>query len=310
MLRTNLFVLVLVALIAGCARDRWPEPSALDPAEYQKAYAAWRADRQETIAFSLPIVGIWPLAEGDTAFGADTTLPVALRAAGVPERAGVLRRTGFDVTVIPARGANLRTVEGAPLDQPSAVSFEQGFTVGSIRLELTGAADGRLWVTGTDTDHPAVKNPPAAEAYPLDPRWRVAARFEAFDAPRQMKVPDVRGGTIDFTSVGQLVFRVNGEEARLTAIEAGDDSLAALFKDPTNQSTTYAGYRIVQAKKVASGEWTAIDFNLAYNPPCAFSQYTVCPLPPPENRLQVAVEAGEKRLPSAQGYVPPSTGTP
>ena len=306
MLRTSLPVLVLVALSAGCARDRWPEPPAVDPAAYQKEYAAWRAERQQTIAFALPIVGIWPLAEGDTAFGADGSLPVPLRAADVPARGGVLQRKGFDVTVIPAPGANLRTVDGEPIDKPAPVSFEKGFTVGSIKLELTAVEDGRLWVTGTNTDHPAVTNPPAAEAYPLDPRWRVAARFEAFDAPRPMKVPDVRGGTMDFTAVGQLVFRVNGEESRLTAIDPGDGSLAAFFKDPTNQSTTYAGYRIVRAKKVAAGEWTALDFNLAYNPPCAFSPYTVCPLPPPENRLQVAIEAGEKRLPSAQGYVPKS----
>ena len=303
--RSILVPLILVVLIAACSRETWPEPAAVDPTKYQEEYAAWRAERQQTIASSLPIVGIWALPEGETPFGGDATLPVALRASDVPARAGVLRRTGLDVTVHPAPGANLRTGDGKALDKPTSVGFGEGFALGSLKLELAGAPDGRLWIMGVDTEHPAVKNPPAAQTYPLDPQWRVAARFDAFESPRPLKVPDVRGGTMDFTAAGRLVFQVNGEESRLTVIDAGDE-LAAFFKDPTNQSTTYAGYRIVHAKKVAPGEWTVLDFNLAYNPPCAFSPYTVCPLPPPENRLQVAVEAGEMRLPSAQGFVPAS----
>jgi hypothetical protein len=112
---------------------------------------------------------------------------------------------------------------------------------------------------------------------------------------------------MEFAAVGQLVFRVDDEELRLTALDIPEgDEFFVMFKDATNQSTTYRGYRILPVKKIASGEWTVVDFNLAYNPPCAFSPYTVCPLPPPENRLQVAVEAGEQRLPSAQGFVPAS----
>jgi hypothetical protein len=300
------FVVLLVIVASGCARDSWPDPPPVDPAQYQEEYAAWRADRQQTIAGSLPIVGIWPLPEGETPFGADTALPVALPAAHAPARAGVFRRRGFDVTVIPSAGAPLRAA-GAPIEGPTAISFEEGISIGSIDLQLTGAPDGRVWIAGSDTAHPAVNNPPPAQAYPLDPRWRVAARFDAFEAPRPARVADVRGGFMEFTAVGQLLFRVDDEELRLTAFDIPEaDEFFVMFKDATNQSTTYRGYRILPVKKIASGEWTVVDFNLAYNPPCAFSPYTVCPLPPPENRLQVAVEAGEQRLPSAQGFVPVS----
>lgn len=270
-------LLLAACVVASCARDTWPEPPAVDPAEYQQAYAAWRADRQQTIASSLPIVGIWPIEEG--------TITV---------RDVEFTRKGDSLTALEKGGS------------PKPVGFD-GIRIGTIEYSMAGAPDGRVWVMGTDTAHPAVDNPPPAETYPLDAKWRVAARFDAFDAPRPVRVPDVRGGEMAFEAVGQLVFRIGGEEGTLTAFGFPDsDELFVLFKDPTNQTTTYAGYRILSPKKVKGGEFTVLDFNLAGNPPCAFSQYTVCPTPPRENRLQMAIEAGEKRLPDAKGYVPAS----
>ena len=299
-------IVVLVVASAACGRSDWPDPPPVDPAQYQQEYAAWRADRQQTIASSLPIVGIWPLPEGETAFGTDSSLPVALPAAQAPARAGVFRRRGFNVTVVPASGVGLRAA-GKPVDGPAPVTFEQGISIGTIDLALAAAPDGRLWLTGSDSAHPAATNPPLAQAYPLDPRWRLAARFDAFETPRPVQVADVRGGVMEFDAVGQLVFRVDDHERRLTAFGIPDaDMFFVMFKDATNESTTYRGYRILSVRKAPPGELTVVDFNLAFNPPCAFSPYTVCPLPPPENRLDVAVEAGEQRLPSAQGYMPPS----
>jgi uncharacterized protein (DUF1684 family) len=89
----------------------------------------------------------------------------------------------------------------------------------------------------------------------------------------------------------------------LTTFDSGpDEPLFVMFKDQTNGTSTYGGYRIVTPKRVKPGEFTVLDFNLAMNPPCAYSPYTTCPLPPPENRLDVAVEAGLKRLPSVKGF--------
>lgn len=299
-------IVVVVAAFAACGRADWPEPPPIDPTQYQQEYAAWRADRQQTIASSLPIVGIWPLPEGETPFGADPSLPVSLPEKKAPARAGVFRRSGFTVTAVPASGVSLRAA-GKPVDGPAPVTFEQGISTGTIDLALAAAPDGRLWITGSDSAHPATTNPPPARTYPLDPRWRLAARFDGFEKPRTIKVADVRGGFMEFDAVGQLVFRIEGEELRLTAFGMPDaDMFFVMFKDITNESTTYRGYRILSVGRVPPGEWTVVDFNLAFNPPCAFSPYTVCPLPPPENRLKVAVEAGEQRLPSVQGYAPAS----
>jgi uncharacterized protein (DUF1684 family) len=291
---------VLAAVLAGCAGERWPDPPAVDAATYQKDHLAWQDEQRAGLSYVLPITGIWPLPDGETAFGSQSGLPIVLPAAHFPARAGAFRRADRTITVVPEAGAALRLDDGSTLDGPREVDAVMG---GPIRLEVVDAGDERQWVMAVDRSHAALENPPAIESYPLDQRWRVSARFDAFDRPKPVRVPDVRGGFMQFTAVGELVFRLNGEEMRLTAFgEDGRDDLFVMFKDPTNQSTTYSGYRIVTPKAVKDGEWTVVDFNFALNPPCAYSKFTTCPLPPPENRLPVAVEAGLKRLPTALGY--------
>lgn len=294
------FVAVAIGLLAGCSRESWPEPPAVEPAEYQKQHASWRAEQHQMLSSVLPILGIWPLEEGDTAFGSDKTLPIALPAAHFPARAGAVRRAGDRVTVIPAADATLRLDDGSTLDKPAEV---ETFIAGPVRLTVASAGDDRRWLMAMDESHPAVKDPPVVDTFPLDAKWRVAARFDAFEKPKNVHVPDVRGGTMQFAATGALVFRIDGQEMRLMAFgEPGSEDFFVLFKDPTNETTTFSGYRMLAPKVVKDGEWTVIDFNFAMNPPCAYSKYTICPLPPPENKLPVAIEAGLKRLSSVRGY--------
>jgi uncharacterized protein len=290
---------VAVVTLSACSRNRWPEPPAIDQAAYQKEYAAWQQEQQETIAFALPIVGIWPLNEGDTPFGTDGSLPIALPASAGAARAGVLQRAGDMVTVAPAPGVDLRRPDGSAVG--AGAELADPITVGSIQLEYGGGGDGSWFVMARDLAHPAAKTPPAPEVYALDSKWRLPARFEAFAAPKMMKIADVRGGLSDMPAVGELVVRLDDRERRLVVFEGGE-SFFLMFKDATNGATTYGGYRILAPKTVKHGEFTVIDFNFAYNPPCAYSSFTTCPLPPRENTLDVAVEAGLKQLPSVKGW--------
>jgi uncharacterized protein (DUF1684 family) len=295
--------LIVVALALGCTREPWPNPPAVAKANYEADHRAWREDQRGLLSDVLSIVGVWPLPDGDTAFGSDAALPIVLPMSGAAARAGVFRREGKTVTIIPAPGAPLRLADGRPVSEAMLLTTE--IWLDSLLLYVADAGDERRWVTARDMKHPAIAVPPSLDAYPLDARWRVSARFDAFESPKPVQVPDVRGGSMHFLSVGQLVFRLNGQEQRLTAFgEPGGGEFFVMFKDPTNQTTTYGGYRILTPAVVNGGEWTVIDFNFAFNPPCAYSRYTLCPLPPPENTLPVAVEAGLKRLPSAQGYSP------
>jgi uncharacterized protein len=292
--------LALSCLLAACGRGAWPQPPAVDAATYQKQYAEWH-DEQQHVGDLLAIVGIWPLPEGETPFGSDKTLPIVLPASVAPERAGVFQRRGDVVTIVPAPRSTVHLEDGTSVIAPT--KYAEGMTVGSVLLIMQPMSEGRLFVTGIDQANPALKQPPTVEAFPPDQRWRVAARFDAFEKPRPVKVADVRGGTMDFTAAGQLVFRLADREWRLTAFDAGpDEPFFVMFKDRTNGTTTYGGYRIVGPNRVKNGEFTVLDFNMAMNPPCAYSPFTTCPLPPPENTLDIAVEAGLKRLPSVPGY--------
>jgi uncharacterized protein (DUF1684 family) len=224
-----------------------------------------------------------------------------LPASATPDRGGAMRRRGDEVSIVPAPQSTVRLADGTAVTSPT--KFAEGMAIGSVRLAVASLPDGRVFVTGIDENNPAFKEPPTVEAFAPDQRGRVAARFDAFERPRHVTVADVRGGTVDFTAAGQLVFKLADREWRLTAFAFGpDEPFFVMFKDRTNGASTYGGYRILSPKQVKNGEFTVLDFNMASNPPCAYSPFTTCPLPPPENKLDVAVEAGLKRLPSVKGY--------
>jgi uncharacterized protein len=292
--------LVLICLCVGCARQQWPEPPAVDQAQYQKQYETWLGEQQNVARESSIIVGIWPLPEGETAFGSDRSLPIVLPAS-VPARAGVFRRGGEKLTITPAPGVALLGEGGKAVAASSEVPYEM--TLGSLRMSVIPMPDRRQFVSASDDAHPLLKDFPKVQTYPVDRRWRVSARFDAFEQPRTMHIDDVRGGRMEFPAVGRLTFRIGGQEQQLTAFQFPDSQeFFVLFKDATNASTTY-GFRMIGAPVVHNSEWTVLDFNVARNPPCAYSPYTTCPLPPAENRLAVAIEAGEKRFPTGRGFV-------
>jgi len=127
--------------------------------------------------------------------------------------------------------------------------------------------------------------------YPVRPEYRVTARFVAWPEPKTIPIANILGQTEPTPSPGYVVFTLNGVEAKLDAV-AEDDSLFLIFRDKTAGKTTYGAGRFLNTEMPKDGT-VVLDFNQAYNPPCAFTPYATCPLPPPENRLDIAIEAGE-----------------
>jgi uncharacterized protein (DUF1684 family) len=128
--------------------------------------------------------------------------------------------------------------------------------------------------------------------FPISERYRVQARFVA--EPRKMRIANVLGMTEEMPSPGYAVFKLNGRELRLYPVLETPDAkeLFYIFSDQTTGKETYGGGRFFYSDMPKQGTVT-LDFNKAYNPPCVFTPFATCPLPPKENRLPVRIEAGE-----------------
>ncbi len=288
----------------SCAEE-WIDPPTVDAEEFLQAHRQWRDERRALLSdpadSALSLAGLWPLEEGRTAFGSDPSSDVVLDARHAPPLAGTIVRTGNTFVLEPAAGTSLELSSGEELSSPiQAATDEAGkattVILGSLRLSIHVEPGPGYWIRVRDGSTPQLEAVQATEVFEPDLRWRVAAKLERFRTPRLIQVDDVTGGSQPRESPGMLKFRIEGRVHRLMAVGTSDArSWRAPFKDATNRSSTYqAGRYLAVAPPDASG-WTVLDFNRAYNPPCAYSRYTVCMLPPPENRLSIAVTAGEKR---------------
>ena len=132
------------------------------------------------------------------------------------------------------------------------------------------------------------------ERFPVDPKWRVKAKVIPQNQ-NPLMIMNVLGQNTAQKHGGQLVFEIEGKTYRLDAIDEGGVSLFVTFADSTSGKTTYGSGRFIELDKPDADGYTYIDFNKAYNPPCAFTEFATCPLPPPQNRLSIAIPAGEKK---------------
>jgi uncharacterized protein (DUF1684 family) len=132
--------------------------------------------------------------------------------------------------------------------------------------------------------------------FPVSAKWRVAAHFEPYNPPHHVAVMNVLGFTTDEIAPGRLVFKAGGKEYSVEPIlEQGETDYFIIFRDATSGKETYAAARYVYAPPPDKNGMTVIDFNKAYNPPCSFTTFATCPLPPKQNRLSLRVDAGEKK---------------
>ena len=146
-----------------------------------------------------------------------------------------------------------------------------------------------------DTEAESLKHFLGIDFFDIDPSWRVEARWVTFEKPQPLEIPDVVGTIYKLQVPGKAVFERAGHTYELLPMnEDTKDGLFFVFADKTSGKITYGGGRFLDTDAPKDGK-LSLDFNLAHNPPCAFTPYATCPLAPPENRLKVAVEAGEKK---------------
>lgn len=300
---------LIAALCAACSQAPWPPPPPIDPAEFLAAHATWRGARRAELADSVHAatrwVGLWPLPEGITAFGTDSALPVVLPTRGAAPVVGQIERRGAATSLALEPGITLTLHDGSAAAQALAMQSDSAgpptcLRIGPLHLWVHNEL-GRLYVRVTDESRFAVNGWAMPEQFPPDLSWRVSARLDRFRKPRTVRLPDVTGELQEWLAPGELVFRIGEREFRAlpVALHAppGDPvRFRLMFRDSTSGRETFGLTRYLTVPAVDSTGWTVIDFNRAYNPPCAFTAYSVCVLPPRENRLAVAIRAGEKRF--------------
>jgi len=284
-LMTALIVLVPVGLAAA---DR--------QGSYVNDVAKWREKREAALRADdgwLTVTGLFWLHQGASRVGSDPSNDVLLPEGAAPGYIGTLTVTGSKVTFEAEKPSGV-LLNGQPAGLSTLKSDADGapdtLSLGHIKLLLL-KRDERYALRLKDNNSRIRKDFAGLSWYPVDERWRVKARLIPPTQPRNLVYDTIIGGQDELDSAGYLVFEFEGKEYHLEAAGRGKD-LSLVFRDGTSGKTTYGSARFLSAKVEADG--TAIlDFNKAYNPPCSFTPYATCPLPPPQNRLSLAITAGE-----------------
>lgn len=299
-------VLALSVLLAGdvslAARSEAP-PKAEQPAvdsAYLQEIEAWRKDRNEGLKQEdgwFALVGLFWLEPGENRFGSGPENRVLLPEGKAPAVAGTLIREGDAVKVRVAPGVTV-TSDGKPVTEAVLTADAQGkptvLELGSLSFFVIRRGD-KVGVRVKDSQSQALAAFHGLDFYPIQPDWKVNARFEPYDPPKPVPVPNVLGQVLEIPSPGAVVFDWQGKTHRLDALQGSPDGgLSLIFADTTNGKETYGAGRFLDTAPPKDGR-VVVDFNTAYNPPCAFTSFATCPLPPVQNRLAVAVTAGEKK---------------
>lgn len=290
-----------LAFLTACADRSARKPDS--DAEYRQEIEAWRQERVDGLKKDdgwFTLVGLFWLDEGENRFGSDPQGKVVLPEGKSPKVAGVLVRRGDKVSVRVEPGAKV-TSGGKPVTamelKTDASKERTVLEMGSVSFFVIQRGD-RLGVRVRDKQSAALAAFHGLDNYPIQPAWRIEARFEPYDPPKNVAIPNVLGQVIQEPSPGAIAFAWQGEPYRLDALGDPAKGLSLIFADQTNGKETYGAGRFLETGPVEGGK-VVVDFNTAYNPPCAFTAFATCPLPPAQNRLALRVEAGEKKYAGA-----------
>jgi len=272
-------------------------PSDEEVAAEVRAYREARLRRLTAPTGWLSLVAKAWLPEGTSRVGASPEAEVWLDVPSAPALIGTVTRRGNEVTFAAAPGVEA-VARGGRVDtlvlRSDAEPMPDEIAVGPLRLELIRRGDD-LALRVRDPDSPLRAAFGGVPAYEPDRRWWIDARFEARQPPSTVELEDNDGRPQTYQSPGDAVFEVDGVTGRLhLLLESDGRRLFVLFGDGTNRDETYGAGRFLYAPLPENGR-VLLDFNKAFNPPCAFTSFAACPLPPSANRLPFRVPAGEKR---------------
>ena len=285
-----LAVLVLNAACSSAADD-------FDTALHEADVLAWRESRRAALMAPtgfLSLAGLFWLEKETSTFGSSPDNDLVFPAAADPH-IGEFRLTRDGVVMVPRQGVAVFSD-----DEPAAVTVIADDTTENPVMITHGSLawtvvkrDGRYAVRLRDFEHPALESFPELPYFPIDPAWRIEATLERYEEPRQVFASTVIEGLgWSPESPGVAVFEMDGETHRLEAYSSGE-RLFFVFGDRTNGRETYPAGRFLYTAMPGDDGRLVLDFNRAYSPPCAFNDFSTCPVASPRNRLPVGIPAGE-----------------
>ncbi|HEX2188945.1 MAG TPA: DUF1684 domain-containing protein [Longimicrobiaceae bacterium] len=294
-------LLALAAAAAPGCRPDGPPPLPLDEGAYARETREFRAGRAESVNGPdgwNTLVGLFWLPPGATRVGSDPAAGVRLPPDRSPPALGTVFVEGDSARFVAAPGAAV-TSGGAPVQTVRLrTDAEEGQTVlahGSLTLRVIERG-GRLALRVKDAEHPARAAFPGLRYFPVDTAWRVRARFLPADGMDSVEIVNVLGTVERQPSPGLIEWERDGRRHTLRPVlEPGSPRLFVMFRDSTSGPDTYPAGRYLYVDPPDSLGRVLLDFNRAYNPPCAFTAFATCPLPPRENHLPLRVAAGELR---------------
>ncbi len=253
---------------------------------YEAEIATWRQMMEERLRSDngwLTLTGLYWLREGENTLGSEADADVALPASA-PASVGVIVLQGGQATL------RLNGQEtGEPLRDDSDAQGATRIEIGSVSFAVIKRGD-QYGVRVRDRENPTRQGFTGRIWHPVDARWRISATFRAHPEPRTLPVMSVAGIETPMENPGAVEFTIDGQALRLEAFAASESELWFVFKDAGAES--YHGGRFLYAP--VNGSEAILDFNKAYNPPCAFTAYATCPIPPQANSLPIAIAAGEQ----------------
>jgi hypothetical protein len=270
------------------------EPAAAD-ASYLQSIDKWKAELVDDLKQNwLPLAGLFWLKPGENKFGSDAKNDIVFPKG--PAHAGSFTLRSKDVSVRFEPGVQV-TVSSKPFTASKLESDVSGHAtvleMGSLRFYMIVRGE-RVGIRLKDTESDAARGFRGLDFFPVSMNYRVTAKFEPSEGKKTVDMPNVLGDVAPMPVAGTVVFTINGQELRLSDLGGNSaNGLFFVFSDPTSKTETYPGGRFLETEPVVNGT-VVLDFNRAHNPPCAVTPYATCPLPPKENRLAVAIPAGEK----------------
>lgn len=301
------FYLNALVLLAACATPV-SGPSAPQEAlssQYEREAMEWRERRYNRLVEPfgwLSLVGLEPLNNGHYRIGTDETNELVV--ASGPRHWGSLTVIGnqawFDVesadevSIVNGRGPSVEMLTGGD-NGPTFIE------AGSMQLQLLERG-GEPVLRLRDSEAPTRVEFAGLEYFPFNPDWRIEARWLPHQEGSTLLVANVLGELIHEPNPGMAEFEFEGQSFGLEAVDSGDQ-LFFILADRTSGRESYGLGRFLYSDLPEDGR-VVLDFNRTYNPPCAFTEYSTCPLPPPENRLDVRIEAGELTYRGSGGLEP------